>query len=137
VDFIRKEGADLGRTIMCHVERTIADRAVLLELAATGVFLEYDLFGLETSYYPYNPAFDMPNDGERMRQILFLIERGHLAQVLMSHDIAYKHCLTKWGGFGYHHLLVNVIPRLRTKGADDKTIQTLLVDNPRSAFAYA
>lgn len=137
VDFIRKEGADLGRTIMCHVERTIADRAVLLELAATGVFLEYDLFGLETSYYPYNPAFDMPNDGERMRQILFLIERGHLAQVLMSHDIAYKHCLTKWGGFGYHHLLVNVIPRLRAKGADDKTIQTLLVDNPRSAFAYA
>jgi len=137
VDFIRKDGADLGRTIMCHVERTIADRAVLLELAGTGVFLEYDLFGLETSYYPYNPAFDMPNDGERMRQILFLIERGHLAQILMSHDIAYKHCLTKWGGFGYHHLLVNVIPRLRAKGADDKTIQTLLVDNPRSAFAYA
>jgi len=137
VDFIRKEGADLGRTIMCHIERTIADGAVLLELAATGVLLEYDLFGLETSYYPYNPAFDMPNDGERMRQILSLIERGHLAQILMSHDIAYKHCLTKWGGFGYHHLLVNVIPRLRAKGADDRTIQTLLVDNPRRAFVFA
>ena len=27
--FIRKEGADLGRTIMCHIERTIADPAVL------------------------------------------------------------------------------------------------------------
>jgi phosphotriesterase-related protein len=137
VEFIRKEGADLDRTIMCHIERTIADPAVLLELAATGVRLEYDLFGLETSYYPYNPAFDMPNDGERMRQILFLIERGHLGQILMSHDIAYKHCLTKWGGFGYHHLLVNVIPRLRAKGADDKTVQTLLVDNPRRAFVYA
>jgi phosphotriesterase-related protein len=137
VDFIRKEGADLGRTIMCHIERTIADPAVLLELAATGVYLEYDLFGLETSYYPYNPAFDMPNDGERMRQILFLIERGHLAQLLLSHDIAYKHCLTKWGGFGYHHLLVNVIPRLRAKGADDKTILALLVDYPRRAFAFA
>jgi phosphotriesterase-related protein len=136
VRFIQKEGADLRRTIMCHVERTIADRAVLLELAATGVLLEYDLFGLETSYYPYNPAFDMPNDGERMRQILFLIERGHLAQILMSHDIAYKHCLTRWGGFGYHHLLVNVIPRLRAKGADDKIVETLLVDNPRRAFVY-
>ncbi|MGH7349236.1 MAG: phosphotriesterase family protein [Candidatus Rokuibacteriota bacterium] len=137
VDFVRQNGGDLGRTIMCHIERTIAEPAVLLELAATGVRLEYDLFGLETSYYPYNPAFDMPNDGERMRQILFLIERGHLAQILMSHDIAYKHCLTRWGGFGYHHLLVNVIPRLRAKGADDKTIQTLLIDNPRRAFAYA
>ena len=137
VDLIRKEGADLDRTIMCHIERTIADPAVLLELAAAGVRLEYDLFGLETSYYPYNPAFDMPNDGERMRQILFLIERGHLAQILMSHDIAYKHCLTRWGGYGYHHLLVNVIPRLRAKGADDKIIQTLLIDNPRRAFVYA
>ena len=137
VDFIRREGADLGRTIMCHIERTIVDPAVLLELAATGVYLEYDLFGLETSYYPYNPAFDMPNDGERMRQILFLIEHGHLRQILMSHDIAYKHCLTRWGGFGYHHLLVSVIPRLRQKGADDKTIQTLLVHNPGAAFVFA
>src|SRR5881296_1378262 len=137
VEMVRKQGGDLGRTIMCHIERTIADRAVLLELAATGVYLEYDLFGLETSYYPYNPAFDMPNDGGRMRQIIFLIERGHLAQILMSHDIAYKHCLTRWGGFGYHHLLVNVVPRLRGKGADDQTIETLLVANPRRAFVFA
>jgi phosphotriesterase-related protein len=137
VDFIRREGADLERTIMCHIERTIVDPAVLLELAATGVYLEYDLFGLETSYYPYNPAFEMPNDGERMRQILCLIEHGHLPRILLSHDIAYKHCLTRWGGFGYHHLLVSVIPRLRQRVSDDATIQTLLVDNPRRAFVFA
>jgi phosphotriesterase-related protein len=137
VDVIRREGADIGRTIMCHIERTIVDRAVLLELAATGVYLEYDLFGLETSYYPYNPAFDMPNDGERMRQVLFLAERGHLAQILLSHDIAYKHALTCWGGHGYHHLLVSVVPRLRHKGADDGAIRSLLVDNPRRAFVFA
>ena len=137
LDLVNKEGGDLRRTIMCHVERTIVDPAVLLELAATGVTLEYDLFGLETSYYPYHPAFDMPNDGERMRQILFLIERGRLRQLLLSHDIAYKHLLTRWGGAGYAHLLVNVIPRLRAKGADDAVIQALLVENPRRAFAYA
>jgi phosphotriesterase-related protein len=136
-DVVRREGGDLRRTIMCHIERTIVDRGVLLELAATGVYLEYDLFGLETSYYPYNPAFDMPNDGERLRQILFLIERGHGDQILMSHDIAYKHCLTRWGGYGFHHLLVSVIPKLRLKGADDRLIQTLLVDNPRRAFVFA
>jgi len=33
--------------------------------------------------------------------------------------------------------LVNVIPRLHAKGADDKTIQTLLVDNSRRAFVFA
>jgi phosphotriesterase-related protein len=137
VEMIRREGADVSRTIMCHIERTIVDPAVLLELAATGVYLEYDLFGLETSYYPYNPSFDMPNDAGRLRQILFLIEHGHLDQILMSHDIAYKHCLTHWGGYGYHHLLLTVVPRLRQKGADDATVRRLLVENPQRAFVFA
>src|SRR5215471_908466 len=136
VELIAKHGGDLRHTVMCHIERTIADARHLYDLAATGVWLEYDLFGLENSYYPYNPDFDMPNDGGRMAQILRLIEDGHARQVLMSHDIAYKHLLTKWGGCGYHHLLVNVVPRLRRKGLDDQGIRGLLVDNPRRAFVF-
>ena len=136
VEMIRKAGGDLDRTIMCHIERTIADRAVLLELAATGVYLEYDLFGLETSYYPYNPAFDMPNDGGRMAHVLALIEAGYRERILMSHDIAYKTSLVKYGGYGYHHLLINVVPRLRAKGVDDVGLRRLLVENPARAFAF-
>jgi phosphotriesterase-related protein len=136
-ELIRKQGGDLRRTVMCHIDRTIADERHLLDLAATGVWLEYDLFGLETSFYPYNPDFDMPNDGGRMAQILALIARGHGDQLLMSHDIAYKCSLTKYGGYGYHHLIVNVVPRLRRKGVDDAGIARLLVENPRRAFVFA
>jgi len=137
VELIAKHGGDLRRTVMCHIERTIADPQHLYDLAATGVWLEYDLFGLENSYYPYNPDFDMPNDGGRMAQILALIARGHRDQILMSHDIAYKSSLTKYGGYGYHHLLVNVVPRLRRKGVDDAGLRRLLVDNPARAFVFA
>jgi len=137
VELVRKQGGDVRRTIMCHIDRTISDARLLFDLAATGVWLEYDLFGLENSYYPYNPDFDMPNDGGRMAQILSLIERGHQDQILMSHDIAYKSSLTKYGGYGYHHLLVNVVPRLRRKGVDDAGLRRLLVDNPRRAFVFA
>src|SRR5262249_57580574 len=56
VEMIRKEGGDLGRTIMCHIERTIADRAVLLELAATGAYLQYPLFPLPTPSSPSTPT---------------------------------------------------------------------------------
>ncbi|PYM28488.1 MAG: hypothetical protein DMD80_11890 [Candidatus Rokuibacteriota bacterium] len=136
VELIRKQGGDLRRTVMCHIERTIADERHLFDLAATGIWLEYDLFGLENSYYPYNPDFDMPNDGGRMTQILTLIARGHQDQVLMSHDIAYKSSLTKYGGYGYHHLLVNVVPRLRRKGVDDAGMRRLLVENPARAFVF-
>src|ERR1700682_4656981 len=76
VELISKQGGNLNATVMCHIERTIADERHLVDLAATGIWLEYDLFGLENSYYPYNPDFDMPNDGGRMAQILKLIARG-------------------------------------------------------------
>jgi len=136
-EFVRREGGDLGRTIMCHLCRTIADVGAVVDLARTGLWLEYDLFGLETSYYPYNPSFDMPNDGGRMAHVLALIEAGYGDRLLLSHDIAYKTSLTAYGGPGYHHLLVNVVPRLRAKGVDDAGLWRLLVENPARAFAFA
>ncbi len=136
-EFVRKEGGDLRRTIMCHICRTIADVRAVIDLAQTGMWLEYDLFGLESSYYPYHPAFDMPNDGGRMAHVLALMEAGHGDRLLLSHDIAYKTSLVKYGGYGYHHLLVNVVPRLRAKGVDDAGLRRLLVDNPARAFVFA
>src|SRR5262252_7293339 len=133
-EFVRKEGGDVARTIMCHIDRTIADVRAVIDLARTGIWLEYDLFGLENSYYP---SFDMPNDGGRMRHILALLEAGHGDRLLLSHDIAYKTSLVMYGGYGYHHLLVNVVPRLRRKGVDDAGLRQLLVDNPRRAFQFA
>jgi phosphotriesterase-related protein len=136
-EFVEKEGGDLRRTIMCHICRTIADVKAVIDLAQTGMWLEYDLFGLENSYYPYNPSFDMPNDGGRMAHVLALIAAGHRDQLLLSHDIAYKTSLVTYGGYGYHHLLVNVVPRLRAKGLDDGGLRRLLVENPTRAFAFA
>ena len=136
-EFVRKEGGELRRTIMCHICRTISDVRAVVDLAQTGIWLEYDLFGMENSFYPYNPSFDMPNDGGRMAHVLALIEAGHRDQILMSHDIAYKTSLVKYGGYGYHHLLVNVVPRLRAKGVDDAGLTRLLVENPARAFAFA
>ena len=136
-EFVRKEGGELSRTIMCHICRTISDVRAVIDLAQTGIWLEYDLFGMENSFYPYNPSFDMPNDGGRMAHVLTLIAAGHRDQILMSHDIAYKTSLVKYGGYGYHHLLVNVVPRLRAKGVDDAGLRRLVVDNPARAFAFA
>jgi phosphotriesterase-related protein len=136
-EFVQKAGGDLRRTIMCHICRTIVDVKAVIDLAQTGIWIEYDLFGSETSYYPYHPSFDMPNDGGRMAHVLALIEAGHGGQLLLSHDIAYKTSLVKYGGFGYHHLLVNVVPRLRAKGVDDAGLRQLLVENPARAFAFA
>src|SRR5262249_61748451 len=130
-EFVGKEGGGLARTIMCHIDRTIADVRAVIDLAQTGMWLEYDLFGMENSYYPYNPSFDMPNDGGRMAHVLALIEAGHGDRVLLSHDIAYKTSLVKYGGYRDHHPLVDVVPPVRLKGGDQPGLRPLLGDKPR------
>src|SRR5207245_9840247 len=98
-------------TVMCNSCRTIADVRAVIDLAQTGLWLEYDLFGLESSYYPYNPSFDMPNDGGRMAHVLALIAAGHQDQILMSHDIAYKTSLLRSAGFGKPPIFVTQVCR--------------------------
>jgi phosphotriesterase-related protein len=57
----------------------------------------------------------MPNDAIRLRTIRGLVERGHLAQVLISHDICYRSRLVRWGGHGYRHIFANVVPLMRRR----------------------
>jgi phosphotriesterase-related protein len=129
-DFIRVKGGRMDRVIISHIDRTIFDAERLWRLADTGCVLEWDLFGQESSYYPLADV-DMPNDAVRLRAIRGLIERGHLAQVLISHDICYRSRLVHWGGHGYGHIFANVVPLMRRRGFSEAEIDTILVDNPR------
>ncbi len=136
VDEIEKAGGDLSRTIICHIDRTCLERGWLRALADRGCYLEYDLFGNESSYYPPNPNVDMPSDAQRMDVILWHFEHGYEQQVLLSHDVATKHRLHAYGGLGYDHLITNVVPRLRMRGLDTSQVDTLIVDNPARIYAF-
>jgi phosphotriesterase-related protein len=129
-DFIRAHGGAIERTVISHIDRTIFDTDRMLKLADSGCVLEFDLFGQEQSYYRY-ADIDMPNDAVRLRAIRALIERGHLARVVISHDICYVTRLTAFGGHGYGHIFQNVVPMMRRRGYSDAEIKTILVDNPR------
>ena len=61
--------------------------------------MEYDLFGVEISHFPWGGP-DMPNDTERIRQVLWLVEQGFGQQVLLSHDVCFKIRLTRYGERG-------------------------------------
>ncbi len=129
-------GGDLSRTIICHIDRTCLERSWLKDLAETGCYLEYDLFGNESSYYPPNPKVDMPSDAERMDVILWHFENGFEKQILLSHDVATKHRLHAYGGLGYDHLITNVVPRLEQRGLSAREVETLIVDNPATAYSF-
>jgi len=127
--FLRAHGADLSRTIMGHVDRTLFDEASILALAESGMVLEFDLFGFESAYWSFAPIM-MPNDGQRLRLIRALIDRGHLDQVAISHDICRLTRLLAYGGHGYGHLLRNVRPFALAQGFCADEWEAMLVRTP-------
>jgi phosphotriesterase-related protein len=137
VRVLDQAGADLSRTIMCHIDRTIDRPELLSELAATGCVLEYDLFGFEHSYYSWSLPVDMPNDAGRLRWLRWLIERGHGDRLVISHDICFKDKLAAYGGHGYAHILEQVVPLMRDKGFAEGEIRAILEDTPRRLFALS
>jgi phosphotriesterase-related protein len=130
---VEQAGGDPRRTIIDHIERTLFDRADYLELAKTGCYLEFDLFGLESSYYPVGDI-DMPNDAMRVNVIAALAERGHLDQVLVSLDIDTRARLVRYGGEGYAHIIKNVVPVFRRKGFSQNDIEQILERSPQCAL---
>jgi phosphotriesterase-related protein len=135
VDFLRDEGADLSRVIMSHVDRTLFDDERLFRLADTGVVLELDLFGMETSFYKW-ADIDMPNDAERLRTLRKLIDRGHLGQIAISQDICYRSRLGCFGGHGYGHMFRNVVPLMRRRGFAEAEIDTILRATPQRLLTF-
>jgi phosphotriesterase-related protein len=130
VSFIQAEGGDLSRVIVSHIDRTIFDTERMLRLADAGAVVEFDLFGIEQSYYAHSDI-DMPNDALRLQHIRSLIDRGHLDRVVISHDICYRTRLTRFGGHGYGHIFRNVVPMMRRRGFSQAEIDGILIDNPR------
>lgn len=126
---VSEEGGNPARTVMCHIDRTLFDVDSMIRLAETGCYLEFDLFGQESSFYPLAPI-DMPNDATRIAYIQRLAEAGYLERVLVSQDICAKHHLTRYGGEGYAYLLRDVVPLMRRKGMSDEAVDTVVKANP-------
>jgi phosphotriesterase-related protein len=132
---LKLAGANINRTVMCHIERTISKLEECLMLGETGCYLEYDLFGWEG--YHCNITVDLPNDHFRVNQVIKLINEGYLNQILISQDICWKHRLRKYGGHGYDHILRNTVPMMRVKGMTEEQIFALLVENPKHLLQFS
>jgi phosphotriesterase-related protein len=134
LEIARSEGADLRRTVVCHVDLDARCELAYYEaIASTGAYLAFDTFG-QVEIYQYSgrqrPGRVYPTDYERAEQVAALVAAGYLEQIVLAQDLLTKTQLRRYGGYGFDHLLVNVVPLLRTLGLSDRQVETLLVDNP-------
>jgi len=136
VKILGDAGADLTRTIIDHIDRAVRKPENRIELAKTGCYLEYDLFGRE-GYYPiHHRVIDLPNDAQRINEIIELINKGYLGQILISQDIWNKTQRCAYGGWGYAHILRDTLPVMRVKGVTEEQIHMIMVENPRRLLSF-
>ena len=132
LDVVAEEGGDVAHTVLCHMGPSWEDVAYQTSLAESGAFLEYDMIGMDFWYA--DQAVQCPSDEDNAKAIKGLIDRGHLARLLLSQDVFLKMMLTRYGGFGYAYIQRHFLPRLRRHGVGEAEIEALMVDNPRRVF---
>jgi phosphotriesterase-related protein len=144
IHILRDAGADLSRVVLCHIERTVFDMDRIVELAETGCYIEHDTFSIEgfgervrmvmSEEKPVR--MDWPSDPQRVEQIVSLVRAGVVDRILISSDMCRKHRLWRYGGPGYGHILMNIIPLMRERGMQDEDIHTIIVENPKRLLTF-
>ena len=126
------KGVAPDRIAISHID-VENNEAYVLKMLEKGVFVEFDNFGKE--YYVdaearRNGYGCFVTDVQRVAFLKSLLDKGYLSQILLSCDVCLKTLLRTYGGWGYDHLLVNVVPMMKEAGITDSQIMTMLKDNP-------
>lgn len=123
-------GASMDKVVMSHIdERLRGSRTSLRRLADYGCLLGFDTFGREIFYA--GRSRQHPSDAERIQGILDLLDMGLGDRIGLSQDICLRHELSSFGGHGYAHVLMNIVPRLLDAGVPSSAIDQMLVLTPR------
>jgi phosphotriesterase-related protein len=123
----RLVGAGLAaeRIVLSNIDGYAAEPGTLDQLAATGATLKW-CFGYEI---PPRPPLRGATNAQRADAVTGLWARGATRQVLAC-GVWTRSALHAHGGFGYDHLLVDTVPRLRRCGLGAAALDHMLVAEP-------
>jgi len=135
-DILADAGADLTRVILGHIDRCGFSLDTRRDMLDSGCVLEYDFFGWEGHYRIALALKDgalpnLPNDLGRVKELKELVSLGYGDQLLMSQDVSSKIHRTLYGGWGYGHILRNVVPMMKLYGFTAGEIDRILIATPR------
>ncbi len=131
-DILLAAGVPSEKICISHID--VENREdYIYALLKKGVYVEFDNFGKE--YYikreVRNSGYGLfVHDTDRVTLLKKMIDDGYLRQILLSCDVCLKNLLHTYGGWGYDHLLTNIVPMMEDEGITNEQIRILLKDNP-------
>lgn len=132
-------GASPERIAIGHCDHA-ANLDYLEAICKKGAFVAYDQVGA-----PQVTPDWVSSDEERARRIAILVEHGHTAQLLLSHDLqlVWKHRKNIWAGLpagskpkDLDFIHTNFVPLLGTAGIASGAIESMLSANPLRLLAW-
>jgi len=77
-----------------------------------------------------------PSDSAQVPAIMALLDAGYADNLLFSSDFSFVSDLKQNGGPGYAKTVTVFAPKLRQAGVQERTLHSILVDNPRRFLAF-
>lgn len=128
IDALTDEGLPPDRIYLSHLDE-IDDLDYHSTVLERGVVTGFDSFG-QDGYF--TPTWKSLSDLEKAQTMVGLIERGFEDQLVVAQDIGKKHYMRRFGGMGYDHVILRVMPRMKKHmGVSQEAIDKALVGTPR------
>jgi len=133
LDLLAAEGVAPARVAVSHAD-SLVDREYQQELAARGVFVEFDYLGWHDVA---GPDANGEADRERVAAAAELIRGDAAGRVLLSQDVVTRIQCTHFGGGGYVHLLRTLVPLFEEEGVARDALRRVMTRNPAAWLAWS
>jgi len=124
LDVLESMGVKPDRVAIGHVGGLTDPQAeVLRAICKRGAYVGFDRQG-------------GPSDSTQVAVIMTLLEASYADNLLFSSDFSFAPDLERNGGPGYAKTVTVFAPKLREAGVPERTLHSILVDNPRRFLAF-
>lgn len=133
LDIFESQGVDPKRVCIGHLSTIKPSDDPTMEthkgLARRGAFLGFDTIG-------HQMARSSIPEADKVKMVIQMLDAGFEDHLLFSSDMGNRDHLKHYWGNGYSTVLMQFVPKLRYAKVPERTIQKILVDNPRRFLAF-
>lgn len=123
---LKENGANLEKVNICHVNGA----SYWQDILETGASIGMDCFG--STFNVDSEVVMLETDMQRIKDLKRVLDAGYGHKVILGNDVCMKMRLHKYGGWGYDHIITNLVPYMKKTGITDEQLHLLFFESPKT-----